>query len=132
MDKGKGLASSALESSTYYDPDSTDVDEEEPSHSTADYATALESALYDTSSSSTNRQRESANGKERDEDEDEEEFLYDGQDDEDMKAFREDAKLESLDYKDRLRGILGDEAEADEPAEVNEIGVGGIVAGVRH
>lgn len=132
MDKGKGRASNALEPSIYYDPDSIDEDEVDPSHSTADYATALESALYDTSSSSTNRQRESANGREQDADENEEEFLYDGQHDEDMKAFREDAKLESLDYKDRLRGVLGDEADADEPTEVNGISVGEIIVGVKH
>lgn len=111
MDKGKGRASDAPESSTYFDAASIDEDD---SHTTADYESALESALYDESNSSTYRLGHGANGAGQQENDEEEEFVYDGQDDEDMKVFREDAKLDSLDYKDRLRNALGDASEVEE------------------
>lgn len=119
-DKGKARASEDFEESTYYDPPSAVGGED--SRSTLDYETALESALYDVSDSSTNRHH-GTNGSNIQEPDEDEEFIYNGKDDEDMRVFQEDARLESLDYKERLRSVLGDAAEVEEPGGLDDVGV---------
>jgi hypothetical protein len=129
-DKGKGRANDVLgDANAYWD--SNDGAGEASNATTTDYETALEFALdYSRNSSTHGQHDEGMNGhhqyavngeKAADEDEDDR-FVYDGQDDEDMKMFREDAKLESLDYKERLRGALG-HSDVDDAEEVSEVGV---------
>lgn len=121
-EKGKGRAKDLVESSTALE---SSFGMEDDTATTADYETAMESALFDQPSQSTNRYHEGSNGGASHEagEEDDAEFVYDGKDDEDMRIFREEAKLESLDYQDRLRGILGDAAEVDEPVDYDGVAV---------
>ena len=119
-EKGKGRAKDLVESSKGLDS-SFEMDDD--TETTADYETALESALFDQRSPSTNRYHESNGGASNEAEEEDAEFVYDGKDDEDMRIFREEAKLESLDYKERLRGILGDAAEVDEPVDCDGLAV---------
>lgn len=118
--KGKGRESDSADRTAFYD-DTLEIEDE--TNTTADYETALESALYEPRSSSTHRYSQSANGDSRNLSDEDGEFVYTGEDDDDMKVFREDAKFESLDYKERLRGVLGDGADADEPIDNEEVGV---------